>query len=198
MLPEQLPPPAQPNKSLEATLWNVAKIHLIQCSSRVASASYRHRVRLSSGVRRHSALPDFKQVVAVCSQRENTCSSRIASTRSGALACSSSPGCLLAFLAAPAYTASMTFVWDEQKNQSNIRKYGFSFADAWEIFEAPMLIVLDDRFDYGEDHWIGIGRLQSRIVVVVYTEPDEATIRIISLRKALSHERQTYEQAFGN
>jgi hypothetical protein len=61
-----------------------------------------------------------------------------------------------------------------------------------------MLIDLDDRFDYGEDRWIGIGQLQSRIVVVVYTEPDEATIRIISLRKALSHERQTYAQAFGD
>jgi hypothetical protein len=92
----------------------------------------------------------------------------------------------------------MKFEWDEQKNQTNVRKHGFSFADAWEIFEAPLLVVLDDRFDYGEDRWMGIGRVQSRIVVVVYTEPDEETIRIISLRKALSHERHAYEQAFGN
>ena len=92
----------------------------------------------------------------------------------------------------------MTFEWDEQKNQANIRKHGFSFADAWEIFETPMLIDLDDRFDYGEDRWVGIGRLQSRIVVVVYIEFDDETIRIVSLRKALSHERATYEQAFGD
>ena len=92
----------------------------------------------------------------------------------------------------------MNVEWDEQKNQSNIRKHGFSFADAWEIFEAPMLIDLDDRFDYGEDRWVGIGRLQSRIVVVVYTGPDDDTIRIISLRKALNHERAAYEQVFGN
>lgn len=92
----------------------------------------------------------------------------------------------------------MHFEWDEQKSQANIRKHGFSFADAWEVFEAPMLIDLDDRFDYGEDRWIGIGRLRSRIVVVVYAEPDDETIRIISLRKALSHERYCYEQAFGN
>ena len=92
----------------------------------------------------------------------------------------------------------MKFEWDEQKNHTNIRAHGFSFADAWEIFEAPMLIDPDDRFDYGEDRWIGIGQLRSRIVVVVYTEPDDETIRIISLRKALSHERHTYEQTFGN
>jgi uncharacterized DUF497 family protein len=92
----------------------------------------------------------------------------------------------------------MHFEWDEQKNHANVHKHGFSFADAWELFEAPMLIDLDVRIDYGEDRWIGIGRLQSRIVVVVYTELDDETIRIISLRKALSHERYRYEQAFGN
>ncbi len=92
----------------------------------------------------------------------------------------------------------MNFEWDEQKNEANTRKHGFSFADAWEIFEAPMLINLDDRFDYGEDRWVGIGRLQSRIVVVVYTEFDDETIRIISLRKALSYERAVYQQEFGD
>jgi hypothetical protein len=42
-----------------------------------------------------------------------------------------------------AYTACMNFEWDEQKNRDNIRKHGFSFADAWEVFEAPMLIDLE-------------------------------------------------------
>lgn len=92
----------------------------------------------------------------------------------------------------------MRFEWDEQKNHANIRKHGFNFADAWEVFEAPMLVDLDDRLDYGEDRWIGIGRLRARIVVVVYTEPDDETIRVISLRKGLGHERNAYEQAFGN
>jgi uncharacterized DUF497 family protein len=45
----------------------------------------------------------------------------------------------------------MQFEWDEQKNLANIRKHGFSFADAWEIFDAPMLVDLDDRRNYGED-----------------------------------------------
>ena len=36
--------------------------------------------------------------------------------------------------------------------------------------------------------------LDGRIVVIVFIEPDEQTIRIISLRKALPYERKRYEQ----
>jgi len=61
----------------------------------------------------------------------------------------------------------------------------------------PMIIALDDREDYGEDRWIGIGMLKSRVVVVVYTERNDI-IRIISLRKALSYERKQYEQFLKN
>lgn len=57
-----------------------------------------------------------------------------------------------------------------------------------------MVVELDARENYGEDRYIGIGLLQGRVVVVVYTETDEKTIRIISLRKALSYERRYYEQ----
>ena len=49
--------------------------------------------------------------------------------------------------------------WNERKNRANFRKHGFSFADAWEVFTQPILVDLDDRFDYGEDRWIGIGVL---------------------------------------
>jgi uncharacterized protein len=87
------------------------------------------------------------------------------------------------------------FEWDDEKNKSNIRKHGFDFADAWEIFQAPMLTGLDDREDYGEDRWIGIGSLRGQIVVIVFAELDIETIRVISLRKALKHERIKYEQA---
>jgi len=90
------------------------------------------------------------------------------------------------------------FDWDEVKHQANIRKPGFNFSNAWEIFTKPMLVDLDDRFDYEEDRWVGIGILRSQFVVVVFTEPDEETIRIISLRKALSYERAANEQAFGD
>jgi uncharacterized protein len=40
--------------------------------------------------------------------------------------------------------------------------------------------------------------LDGRVVLVVFTEPDEKTIRIISLRKALPYERKCYEQYLKN
>jgi uncharacterized DUF497 family protein len=87
----------------------------------------------------------------------------------------------------------MKFEWDEPKNQTNIQKHGFDFVDAPEVFDSPLLEAIDDREDYGEDRWIGIGMLKTWVVVVVYTEPDEETVRIISMRKATSHERSRYE-----
>jgi len=88
----------------------------------------------------------------------------------------------------------MRFEWDEEKNQSNVRKHGLDFADAWEVFESPMLTALDDRQDYGEDRWIGVGMLRTRTVVVAFTERGEDTIRIFSMRKATAQERKRYEQ----
>jgi hypothetical protein len=92
----------------------------------------------------------------------------------------------------------MKFEWDERKNQSNLVKHGFDFADAFRVFNLPMVVEFDEREDYGEDRCIGIGSLNGRVVVVVYTEPDEETVRIISLRKALSHEHRRYEQYLQN
>lgn len=61
-----------------------------------------------------------------------------------------------------------------------------------------MLVYPDERKDYGEERLIGIGALDNRTVVVVYTELIEETICIISLRKALSYERKRYEQYLKN
>jgi uncharacterized protein len=88
----------------------------------------------------------------------------------------------------------MKFEWDDHKNELNIEKHGFDFADAYRVFDWPMLVDFDDRNDYGEDRWIGIGLLNGRVVVIVFTEPDQNTTRIISLRKAILYERRCYEQ----
>jgi uncharacterized DUF497 family protein len=92
----------------------------------------------------------------------------------------------------------VNFEWDDQKNQENIRKHGLDFADAWEIFEAPMQTALDTRADYGEDRWTGIGFLGNRIVVVVFTQLGDDVIRIVSLRKALNYERKKFEDTLRN
>ena len=91
----------------------------------------------------------------------------------------------------------MRFEWDEEKNRENIRKHELDFADAPEIFDALMLTNLDTREDYGEERWVGIGFLKNFVVVIVYTETRDV-IRIISLRKALKHERTRFEEALGD
>jgi uncharacterized DUF497 family protein len=91
------------------------------------------------------------------------------------------------------------FEWDAWKNDENVRKHGFDFEDAPEIFDSPMLVLLDTREDYGEDRWIGIGILLGRTVTVVFTERDDGeTVRIISLRKATRYERESYEETLSH
>ncbi len=92
----------------------------------------------------------------------------------------------------------MKFIWDRRKNEANIKKHELDFADAYMVFESPTLVGLDDREDYGEDRWIGIGLMENRIVVIVFTEPEEETIRVISFRKATTKESIKYEQEYKN
>ncbi|OIN85456.1 MAG: hypothetical protein AUJ21_12835 [Anaerolineae bacterium CG1_02_58_13] len=92
----------------------------------------------------------------------------------------------------------MKLVWDRHKNEINIKKHGLDFADTKKVFESSMLVGLDERKVYGEDRWIGIGLMGNRVVVVVFTEPDEDAIRVISFRKATTDERKKYEQEYKN
>lgn len=92
----------------------------------------------------------------------------------------------------------MNFEWDEAKNRENIQKHGLDFRDAKKIFEGSTIVDLDLRRDYGEDRWKAIGWLGNRTVVVIYTEPTPQTTRIISFRKALTYEREEFEQAIRN
>jgi uncharacterized protein len=94
--------------------------------------------------------------------------------------------------------APMNFEWDENKNSENIRKHGFDFADAWEIFELPMLTVSDTREAYEENRFVGVGFLRQRVVLIVFAEREDDTIRIISLRKALTHERERFGEYLRN
>ena len=92
----------------------------------------------------------------------------------------------------------MGFEWDENKRAENIGKHELDFVDAWQIFDAPMLVEIDNREDYGETRYFGIGFLKNFVVAIVFTEPDEQTIRIISLRRALKYEREQLEEYIAN
>lgn len=88
----------------------------------------------------------------------------------------------------------MQFEWDQNKNIANIEKHGFDFEDACKVFETPMLVALDNRQDYDEDRWIGLGFLERYVVVIVYTYRSSDRIRVISMRKGKHHERLQFEE----
>lgn len=95
----------------------------------------------------------------------------------------------------------MKFEWDEVKNRLNIRKHGFDLSDVQKLFEgvSPFLAEPDDRKEYGEVRWKGVGILNGVVVVVVvFAERYEDTIRIISLRRANLQERMSYEEEIKN
>lgn len=98
-------------------------------------------------------------------------------------------------VADPGAVPPLKFEWDPAKNRSNIRKHGFDFADAEEMFRGPLLTRPDTDEDYGEERWVGIGILRGRIAFVVFAERPQATIRIILVRKADHEEREQYKKA---
>jgi len=87
------------------------------------------------------------------------------------------------------------FEWDEAKRAANLAKHGIDFVDAREMFAAPVLVRSDERKDYGEPRWQGVGIVQGRLMVVAYTERGPNTVRIISLRKANSREEDFFQDA---
>lgn len=92
----------------------------------------------------------------------------------------------------------MRIEWDREKNTANIRKHRIDFAYVPSMFNGPMLVEFDEREDYGEDRWNGIGILWNIVAVVAFAEPRQDTIRIISARKANGHERKRFERALTN
>ncbi len=89
----------------------------------------------------------------------------------------------------------MKFEWDEAKNRANIRKHGFDFAQAEEMFRGVLLVRPDTREDYGENRWLGIGMIQGGVAFIAFAECAEDMIRIISLRRANHEESKEYETA---
>jgi hypothetical protein len=86
----------------------------------------------------------------------------------------------------------MEFTWDPQKRDSNLRKHGSDFTDAEEVFRGAVFSFEDRRFRYGEQRFIALGLLRDTVMLIAYTEPDETSIRVLSMRKANKNEQQTY------
>ena len=87
--------------------------------------------------------------------------------------------------------------WDQRKRQANLKKHGFDFVDADEIFDGVTFTYEDDRISYGEHRFVTLGLLRGTVVSIVHTEQDDH-IRVISMRKATKREHEIYFQTVSN
>ena len=89
----------------------------------------------------------------------------------------------------------MRVEWDVDKNRENLEKHGISFEEASDLLLgiADSMEVFDAAHSEEEDRYIAIGPIVRGLIVVVFTERDEETVRIISAREATRRERRRYE-----
>lgn len=82
------------------------------------------------------------------------------------------------------------FEWDDEKAARNAAKHGVTFEAAREAFDDPNALE-DPDHDPGEERWKLIGMTRTGLLLVVHTDRHERH-RIISARKATSHEKARY------
>ena len=90
----------------------------------------------------------------------------------------------------------MRFEWDPGKNRRNWRKHGVSFEQASELFTSgtDFFEIYDEHHSAKEEWFLAVGPIAAGVVVVVYVEVDEDTVRIISARMATPRERRLYRE----
>ncbi|GHU36843.1 hypothetical protein FACS1894172_19980 [Spirochaetia bacterium] len=90
--------------------------------------------------------------------------------------------------------SQIKFMWDEDKNIANLKKHKVDFNDAVRAFYDPNRIDLfdDQHSTLEETRWIYLGSAAGAVLFVVEAEPAENTVRIISARPALKHEKEVY------
>lgn len=88
----------------------------------------------------------------------------------------------------------MKVTWDEVKNRENRQKHKVSFEEASELFRSgeEYLEIFDEEHSVHEDRFIAIGPIRRGLILIVWTERDEETIRIISARWAEEPERALF------
>lgn len=90
----------------------------------------------------------------------------------------------------------LKFLWDENKNQTNIKKHGISFEEASSVFYDDDSLIIQDEFHEkdNEERFVLIGfSYKANILVVCHCyRNEESVIRIISARKADKKERNVY------
>ena len=88
----------------------------------------------------------------------------------------------------------MSFDWDDIKAAANKNKHGVSFAEAATVFNDPnALEMFDEDHSDSEERWVLVGlSAKTRVLLVVFVQISDDSIRIISARKAEKEEIDQY------
>ena len=96
-------------------------------------------------------------------------------------------------------SGGLRWTWDPAKNEANRQAHLLSFETAILTFNDPLAATKVDPYPH-EQRWRTIGMVGPAALLVVHTWPEENPItgeavgRIISARKATTHEREAYEE----
>ncbi|ACJ00493.1 conserved hypothetical protein [Rhodospirillum centenum SW] len=94
----------------------------------------------------------------------------------------------------------MRWTWDSVKARRNLRVHRVSFELAAVALGDPHLATQPDPHPDG-DRWTTLAGIAGVVLFIVHTWPDEddpdPVGRIISARRATSHERRAYEEGQG-
>ena len=84
------------------------------------------------------------------------------------------------------------FEWDEAKAAENLRKHGVSFETAAIAMTDPMSVDFEDTLF--PDRLVTVAFAPGGAILCVVTVRPHERVRIITARRATSHERRIYEQ----
>jgi uncharacterized protein len=91
--------------------------------------------------------------------------------------------------------STLRFEWDEHKAAANAKKHSVSFEEAKSVFLDERAKLIDDP-DHSDDEerfvLLGLSRTLRLLVVCHCYRSEGNIIRIISARKASSHEAKSY------
>ena len=88
----------------------------------------------------------------------------------------------------------MDFEWDEAKANVNLLKHGIDFADVAPCFDDDRALTLADPDSEGEERFLMVAVDAYGRILVTSFACREASIRIISSRKASPGECRRYEK----
>jgi uncharacterized DUF497 family protein len=92
--------------------------------------------------------------------------------------------------------APLTFEWDADKAEANVKKHGVSFEEGATAFQDPLARIHADPDHSGQEaRAIPIGHSQrQRLLLVAFTDR-RGRLRLISAREVTRRERRDYEES---